>query len=93
MLSKAREHVSDDENTGSLSERAVLENSATLQAKSSSSSYESVLALYILGAKVADITNNEDLCYEYFVEVYLYSFRHFLFMRNQFLNLKLKTKL
>jgi hypothetical protein len=93
MLSRARELFSDDENVASLSERAVLESSAILSAKNISSSYESALALYILGAKVADITNNEGLCYEFFVEVYLYSFRPLLFMKNQFLNLELKTKL
>jgi vacuolar protein sorting-associated protein 35 len=71
ILSKAREYFAEDDNyTPLFSEEVLLNQSSVKIGRGLLSPPETALNLYLMGARVSDLTQQEDLCYEFFVEAF-----------------------
>lgn len=74
VLGRAREYFSEDDNYSPLFPDEVISNQSGVKiGRGMLSPPEVSLNLYILAAKVSNFTNQEDMCYEFFVQVILFN--------------------
>jgi hypothetical protein len=70
FLSKAREYFAEDDNYTPLFPEEVSLNSSSVKiGRGLLSPPEMGLGYFLMGAQVADLQNEEEMCYEFFVEV------------------------
>jgi hypothetical protein len=89
IMSHARESLQDDDGYAPLFQDDLLKESNTGIRRALKAPADMALHLYLLASKYADRARQEEMCYEFFVQVFLLNHRHLQYMKNLFRNLKL----